>query len=80
MSRRLLNGVVVAKSGLKTVAVEVTSIQRHPLYDKKITRSKRYLAHDESNVVVVGQKVTIEETRPLSARKRWLVVTKKENV
>lgn len=80
MSRRLLSGVVVAKSGLKTVAVEVTQIQRHPLYDKKITRSKRYLAHDESNAVVVGQKVTIEETRPLSARKRWLVVTKKENV
>lgn len=80
MSRRLLHGIVVAKSGNKTVAVQVTTVARHLLYDKKITRSKRYLAHDEGNAATVGQKVTIEEARPLSARKRWLVVTKKESV
>ncbi len=80
MSRRLLQGVVVARSGDKTVAVEVTRVHRHPLYDKKLTRSKRYLAHDGGNAVTVGQTVTIQETRPLSRRKRWLVVTKKEDV
>lgn len=80
MSRRLLHGTVVARSGSKTVAVEVTSGRRHPLYGKKVTRSKRYLAHDESNAAAVGQMVTIQETRPLSRRKRWLVVTKKEGV
>lgn len=80
MSRRLLHGIVVARSGDKTVSVEVTSIARHPLYDKKITHSKRYLAHDEGNAATVGQAVTIQETRPLSRRKRWRLVTKKEGV
>lgn len=80
MSRRLLTGTVVKRSGDKTVSVEVASIRRHPKYDKKITRSKRYLAHDSAATVTVGQVVTIEETRPLSARKRWRVVVSKENV
>lgn len=74
MSRRLLTGTVVTKSGDKTVSVEVTSIRRHPKYDKKITRSKRYLVHDSATTATVGQVVTIEETRPLSARKRWRIV------
>lgn len=74
MSRRLLRGRVVAKSGNKTVAVEVTTVRRHPLYDKKLMRSKRYLAHDENNAAAVGQAVTIAETRPRSRRKRWRVL------
>lgn len=78
MSRRVLHGTVVARSGDKTVAVEVTSVMRHPLYDKKITRSKRYLAHDPQHTAAIGQVVTIQETRPLSARKRWRVVPHKK--
>lgn len=75
--KRELEGVVVRKSGLKTVAVEIIRVLAHPLYGKRIKRTKRYLAHDESNSVTVGDKVTIQESRPLSARKRWVVLPKK---
>lgn len=73
--KRELSGVVVSKSGTKTVAVEVARVAAHPLYGKRIHRTKRYLAHDVSDVVAVGAKVTIRESRPLSARKRWVVVS-----
>jgi small subunit ribosomal protein S17 len=47
----------------------------HPIYKKFIVRSKKYLAHDESNKVKVGDRVKIRECRPLSKRKRWEVVS-----
>jgi small subunit ribosomal protein S17 len=49
----------------------VETLVRHPLYKKRVRRSKKFLAHDENNEARVGDTVRIIETRPLSARKRW---------
>lgn len=57
----------------KTVVVTVDYVRRHPLYHKRITRTSRFMAHDESNDCRPGDLVRIEETRPLSKRKRWIV-------
>ncbi|MEZ5866368.1 MAG: 30S ribosomal protein S17 [Geminicoccaceae bacterium] len=74
MPKRVLQGVVVSDKGEKTVIVKVERRFMHPLYKKYIRRSKRYAAHDESNAVPVGAKVRIEECRPLSRTKRWMVI------
>ncbi len=74
-SRRRLRGIVVKKSGDKTVAVEVVRSLRHPMYHKSSKWTKRYLAHDEVNQAVVGQQVEIAESRPMSRRKRWILVS-----
>ena len=73
-ARKQRKGVVVSKSGAKTVKVAVSYRERHPIYGKIITRTKNYHAHDESDALKVGDEVTIMETRPLSATKRWRVV------
>jgi small subunit ribosomal protein S17 len=70
-----LQGEVVRRSGDKTVAVVVHRLTRHPLYQKGMRRSTTYLAHDPDNTAHVGDVVTIKAVRPLSARKRWLVVS-----
>ena len=57
----------------KTVVVKVDRIVKHPMYLKTIKKSAKYKAHDEGNACHVGDKVTIEETRPLSRDKRWKV-------
>jgi small subunit ribosomal protein S17 len=54
--------------------VKVEYRELHPLYGKVVIRSKKYHAHDEADTAKVGDKVTIMETRPLSATKRWRVV------
>ncbi len=74
--QRELQGVVLRKSGTKTVAVEVSRVVRHPVYRKSMKRTKRYLVHDEQEKCVVGETVTIREGRPLSRHKRWVVVYK----
>jgi len=74
MPKRVLQGVVVSDKGEKTVIVKVERRFMHPLYKKYIRRSKRYAAHDESNEVTVGTTVRIEECRPISRTKRWMVV------
>ena len=74
--KRQLSGIVVSKSGIKTVAVEIVRVAAHPVYGKRMHRTKRYLAHDSTDTLAVGQKVTIQESRPLSARKRWVVLQK----
>jgi small subunit ribosomal protein S17 len=66
---------VTSAKAQKTVGVTVDRRVRHPVYGKFITRKKRYLAHDEIGCDV-GDRVLIEETRPLSRRKRWKVVEK----
>lgn len=73
-ARKVRKGKVVSKMGIKSVVVEVTYRERHPLYGKIIVRSKKYHAHDETDTAKVGDSVTIMETRPLSATKRWRVV------
>jgi small subunit ribosomal protein S17 len=75
MPRRVLQGIVVSDAMDKSVVVKVERKIKHPLYKKYIRRSKKYMAHDEDNSVKVGDKVSIRETRPLSKRKCWEVVT-----
>lgn len=71
-----LEGKVVKKSGSKTVSVEVVRQVPHPLYRKTMRRSKRYLAHDEKEMVQVGDVVKIVKIRPISKRKHWKVLAK----
>ena len=73
-ARKVRKGTVVSKMGAKSVVVKVEYRELHPLYGKVVVRSKKYHAHDESDKVKVGDIVTIMETRPLSATKRWRVV------
>ena len=75
MPKRILQGVVVSDKMDKTVTVQVERRFKHALYKKFIRRSKKYAAHDETNKVVVGDVVKIRESRPLSKRKKWEVVT-----
>lgn len=74
--RRKLEGVVVSDKMQKTRVVEVTRVKKHPLYKKYFKVSKRFKAHDENNEYKVGDKVIIEETRPLSKEKRWRILSK----
>jgi small subunit ribosomal protein S17 len=64
-------GLVVSDAPEKTVTVSVETLVPHPLYKKRVRRSKRFLVHDERNEARIGDTVRIIETRPLSARKRW---------
>ena len=70
---RTLVGSVVRRSGDKTVAVSISRSVAHPKYLKRSTVTQTYLVHDPENKAEVGQKVTIREIRPLSARKRWII-------
>lgn len=71
--RKTREGVVVSDKMDKTVVVEVKRLVSHPLYHKIIRRRKKFKAHDPENTCQVGDKVVIEETRPLSRDKRWRV-------
>ena len=74
MARKQRVGFAAADAAQKTVVVRVERTVRHPLYKKTIRRRKRYLAHDEGNNCRNGDRVLIEECRPLSRRKTWRVV------
>jgi small subunit ribosomal protein S17 len=76
MPRRVLTGRVVSDKTDKTVTVLVERRVMHPLYKKFIRRSKKYAAHDEANLCKEGDVVAIEECRPISRSKSWLVVTR----
>jgi small subunit ribosomal protein S17 len=67
-------GVVTSNKMQKTVVITVERQINHPLYKRVVRRSKNFLAHDEKNECRVGDRVRIQETRPLSSRKRWRVV------
>ena len=66
-------GRVVSDKMDKTVVVAVDYVRRHPLYHKRITRTSKFQAHDENNECKQGDIVRIEETRPMSKHKRWIV-------
>jgi small subunit ribosomal protein S17 len=74
MPKRILTGTITSDKTDKTVTVLVERKVKHPLYGKIIRRSKKYHAHDESNEYHVGDKVRIEETRPISKTKSWKVL------
>ena len=71
---KTLTGVVSSDKGDKTIVVTVATRKTHPLYKKQYTYSKKFMAHDEANEAQEGDKVTIAETKPLSARKRFTLV------
>jgi small subunit ribosomal protein S17 len=73
-TRRVLRGRVVSDRMQKTIVVEVDRRKQHPAYDKIITRTKKYLVHDPRAEAGIGDFVQIEETRPLSKRKRWRLI------
>jgi small subunit ribosomal protein S17 len=75
MKRRGKNeiGIVVGNKMYKTATIQVERMTQHPVYKKYIKRYTTYKAHDENNTCGVGDKVLIEETRPLSKTKRWNV-------
>jgi small subunit ribosomal protein S17 len=64
-------GLIVSDRADKTVTVSVEALVRHPMYKKRVRRSRKFMVHDERNEARVGDTVRIVETRPLSARKRW---------
>ena len=73
MPKRLLSGVVVSSNSNKTIVVEVTRRVKHKLYKKIIKRTKKYHAHDENNTFKKGDSVKIQETKPISKLKSWIV-------
>lgn len=76
-TRRTLTGTVVSDKMDKTVTIEVTRLVKHETYKKYVSRSKTYKAHDEANECKVGDVVVVEESRPLSATKRWRVIERR---
>ena len=80
MPKRVLNGVVCSSNSQKTVVVQVERTFKHPMYKKYIKRSKKYHAHDESDALKVGDKVYIEETKPISKLKTWVVINNEKKV
>ena len=73
MPKRVLQGVVVSDKTDKTIVVKVERRFTHPVMKKTVRRSKNYHAHDEANRAKVGDTVWIEETRPMSKTKTWIV-------
>jgi small subunit ribosomal protein S17 len=73
-NRKIREGLVVSNKMNKTVVIAIVERVRHPKYDKFITRTKKLYAHDGANDAKAGDKVRVEETRPLSKTKRWRVV------
>lgn len=69
--RKVRVGVVVSNKMDKTVVVKVSRHAEHPLYGKRIIKTKKYVAHDEENLCRIGDQIRIRETRPLSKTKRW---------
>jgi small subunit ribosomal protein S17 len=76
MPKRILQGTVESATNNKTVLVKVERTFTHPLYKKTVRKSTKYAAHDENNECKVGDKVKIEECRPISKTKSWMVMEK----
>ena len=74
MSKKILKGEIINDKSNKTVIVLVKRKYSHPFYGKVITSSKKYHAHDEKNKFKIGDKVQIIESRPISKKKKWMVI------
>lgn len=75
MPKRVLRGFVVSDKMEKSIVVRVERRVRHKAYGKIMTTSKKFMAHDEANEFKIGDQVEIIESRPLSAKKRWTVIS-----
>ena len=76
MPKKQITGAVVSNKMQKTVVVKVERIKEHPRYKKRYKVHKKYKAHDEKGECKKGDKVIIEECRPMSKEKRWRVIRK----
>jgi small subunit ribosomal protein S17 len=74
--KRKIEGTVVSDKMTKTRVVAVTRLKKHPKYQKYYKVTMRFKAHDEDNAYKVGDVVVMEETRPMSKGKRWIIVKK----
>jgi small subunit ribosomal protein S17 len=74
MAKREIIGTVVSNKMTKSVVVTVERQTRDEVYGKQLRRTSRFMAHDEQNDAKPGDRVALVESRPLSARKRWVVV------
>lgn len=74
MPKRVLKGLVVSDKLDKTITVLVSRKVMHPVYKKYIKRSKKYSAHDEENKFRTGEFVIIQENKPISKTKRWILI------
>ena len=74
MPKRILSGKVISSNANKTIVVQVTRRVRHRLYKKIISRTKKYHAHDEKNIFKIGDFVKIQESKPISKLKSWVVL------
>lgn len=70
---KTFTGIVSSNKTDKTIVVKVVTRKTHPLYKKQYTSSKKFMAHDENNEAGEGDRVTITETKPMSARKRFVL-------
>jgi len=76
MTKKILKGIVIRDKNDKTVVVSVKRKFSHPFYEKVMSSSKKYHAHDESNKFKIGDNVEIIESKPFSKKKRWEVINK----
>ena len=76
MPKKQLQGTVVSNKMAKTVVVKVERVKEHPKYKRRYKVHKKYKAHVESGEYKVGDRVIIEESRPISKDKRWVVIKK----
>jgi len=76
MPKKRLTGMVISNKMEKTVVVQVEEIRKHPLYKRRYRFHKKYKAHNEKSDLKIGDKVVIEECRPMSKEKRWRVIKK----
>ncbi len=74
--KRRITGVVVSDKMQKTRVVAVDRLKKHPKYLKYYTATSKFKAHDEKNEYKTGDRVIMEESRPLSREKRWVIVSK----
>jgi len=76
MAKKKLQGIVISDKMQKTVVVEVERIKEHPKYKRRFKVHKKYKVHDEKGEFHAGDKVVIEETKPMSKDKNWKVIRK----
>jgi len=79
MPKTTFSGVVTSDKMLKTVTVSVDIFKRHPIYNKSIRNTKKFMARNEDFLVKIGDVVTIESSRPYSKNVKWKVINKLEN-
>jgi len=74
-NKRRVTGTVVKRSGDKTISVLAEGRQVHPVYKKTVKTRRKFLVHDQNNEAVLGDKVEIIESRPLSKLKSWVLTS-----